>query len=145
MFERYTEKARRAIFFARYEASQFGSPSIESEHLLLGLLRENKGLASRIAEERGRNLPGEPQAGRHGLPRQNQPLRPGRELPQWSMPNRHLQGWTAQKLLSLVVLDSSGPEQEADFLLGALSPGNNGPAIHRPGLFFQLLSGFLHE
>ena len=58
MFERYTEKARRAIFFARYEASQFGSPSIETEHLLLGLLRENKGLASRIAEERGRNLPG---------------------------------------------------------------------------------------
>jgi hypothetical protein len=35
MLERYTEKARRAIFFARYEASQFGSPYIESEHLLL--------------------------------------------------------------------------------------------------------------
>ena len=44
MFERYTEKARRAVFFARYEASQFGSPTIESEHLLLGLLRENKHL-----------------------------------------------------------------------------------------------------
>jgi hypothetical protein len=42
MFERYTEKARRAIFFARYEASQFGSPEIHSEHILLGLLRENK-------------------------------------------------------------------------------------------------------
>ncbi|MGA2359283.1 MAG: Clp protease N-terminal domain-containing protein [Terriglobales bacterium] len=41
MFERYTEKARRVIFFARYEASQFGSPYIESEHLLLGFLREN--------------------------------------------------------------------------------------------------------
>jgi ATP-dependent Clp protease ATP-binding subunit ClpC len=39
MFERYTEKARRVIFFARYEASQFGSPYIESEHVLLGLLR----------------------------------------------------------------------------------------------------------
>ena len=37
MFERYTEKARRVIFFARYEASQFGSPYIETEHLLLGL------------------------------------------------------------------------------------------------------------
>ena len=45
MFERYTEKARRLIFFARYEASQFGSPSIETEHLLLGLLREDKALA----------------------------------------------------------------------------------------------------
>jgi hypothetical protein len=46
MFERYTEKARRAIFFARYEASQYGSPFIETEHLLLGLLREDKALAN---------------------------------------------------------------------------------------------------
>jgi hypothetical protein len=44
MFERFTEKARRLIFFARYEASQYGSPYIETEHLLLGLLRENKAL-----------------------------------------------------------------------------------------------------
>jgi Clp amino terminal domain, pathogenicity island component len=41
MFERYTEKARRSIFFARYEASMFGSPCIEPEHLLLGILRED--------------------------------------------------------------------------------------------------------
>jgi ATP-dependent Clp protease ATP-binding subunit ClpC len=47
MFERYTEKARRVIFFARYEASQFGSPYIETEHLLLGLLRESKDLTFR--------------------------------------------------------------------------------------------------
>jgi ATP-dependent Clp protease ATP-binding subunit ClpC len=40
MFERYSEKARRAIFFARLECSSYGSPTIESEHLLLGLLRE---------------------------------------------------------------------------------------------------------
>lgn len=44
MFERYTEKARRVIFFARYEASQYGSPKIDTEHLLLGLLREDKSL-----------------------------------------------------------------------------------------------------
>src|SRR5437773_2902140 len=48
MFERYTEKARRVIFFARYEASQFGSPNIESEHLLLGLLREDKQITNRF-------------------------------------------------------------------------------------------------
>ncbi len=48
MFERYTEKARRVIFFARYEASQFGSPYIETEHLLLGLLREDKALTFRF-------------------------------------------------------------------------------------------------
>jgi hypothetical protein len=45
MFERYTESARRVIFFARYGASQFGSFTIESEHFLLGLIREDeKGL-----------------------------------------------------------------------------------------------------
>ena len=48
MFERYTEKARRTIFFGRYEASQFGSPFIGTEHLLLGLLREDKALANRF-------------------------------------------------------------------------------------------------
>ena len=48
MFERYTEKARRVIFFARYEASQFGSPYIETEHLLLGLIREDKALSTRF-------------------------------------------------------------------------------------------------
>ena len=50
MFERYTERARRVLFFARYEASQLGSTAIETEHLLLGLLRETRGLASRIFE-----------------------------------------------------------------------------------------------
>ena len=48
MFERYTEKARRVVFFARYEASQFGAPAIEPEHLLLGLMREDKTLAGRF-------------------------------------------------------------------------------------------------
>src|ERR1041385_3103086 len=48
MFERYTEKARRVVFFARYEASQFGSPYIEAEHLLLGLVREDKALSHRF-------------------------------------------------------------------------------------------------
>ena len=48
MFEKYTEKARRAVFFARYEASQFGAPAIDTEHLLLGLLREGQPLLSRF-------------------------------------------------------------------------------------------------
>src|SRR5256714_12820266 len=48
MFERYTERARRVIFFARYEASQFGSTTIETEHLLLGLIREDKNLTNRF-------------------------------------------------------------------------------------------------
>ncbi|MBO0860656.1 MAG: hypothetical protein J2P21_19675 [Chloracidobacterium sp.] len=48
MFERYTEKARRVIFFSRYEASQFGASQIEAEHLLLGLVREDKNLSARF-------------------------------------------------------------------------------------------------
>jgi hypothetical protein len=44
MFERYTERARRIIFFARYEASRFGSEYIHTEHLLLGVAREDKAL-----------------------------------------------------------------------------------------------------
>ena len=49
MFERYTEKTRRVIFFARYEASQYGSPFIDTEHILLGLLREDIALMHRYA------------------------------------------------------------------------------------------------
>ncbi len=48
MFERYTEKARRVIFFARYEASQFGAIQIEAEHILLGLIREDRNLTYRF-------------------------------------------------------------------------------------------------
>ena len=40
MFERYTQDARRVIFFGRYEASHFASSYIETEHLLLGIARE---------------------------------------------------------------------------------------------------------
>src|SRR5512143_3675271 len=49
MFERYTEKARRVIFFARYEASQFGDTEVGDAHLLLGLTRESKELFARGA------------------------------------------------------------------------------------------------
>jgi ATP-dependent Clp protease ATP-binding subunit ClpC len=40
MFERYTESARRVIFFARYEAHQSGASEIGPEHFLLGFLRQ---------------------------------------------------------------------------------------------------------
>jgi ATP-dependent Clp protease ATP-binding subunit ClpC len=56
MFERYTQKARRVIFFARYEAGQFGSQAIEPEHILLGLLREDTQLAQRFFQTPRRAL-----------------------------------------------------------------------------------------
>jgi hypothetical protein len=48
MFETLTERARRAVFFAHHEANRFGSASIDTEHLLLGLLREDRGFASEL-------------------------------------------------------------------------------------------------
>lgn len=62
MFERYTEPSRRVVFYARYFAAQTGSPKIETEHLLLGLLRTDMVLARRflgspwVAEEVWREI-----------------------------------------------------------------------------------------
>jgi ATP-dependent Clp protease ATP-binding subunit ClpC len=56
MFERYTENARRVLFFARYESSELGDLQIRTEHLLLGLGRATTGTAARILRERGISL-----------------------------------------------------------------------------------------
>ncbi len=53
MFEKFTEKARRVMFFARYEASQFGAESIQSGHLLLGLLRESEKTSAQLLDRMG--------------------------------------------------------------------------------------------
>lgn len=53
MFERYTEPARRAVFFARFEATQLGTPSIEVEHLLLALLHPQAGASCTALERTG--------------------------------------------------------------------------------------------
>src|SRR5204862_2999020 len=56
MFERYTERARRALFFARYEATRLGSISMEPGHLLLGLIREHKGVMGLVFTRSGLSL-----------------------------------------------------------------------------------------
>ena len=48
MFERYTESARRVIFFSRYAASQANSREIRPEHMLVACLREGKGLLNSL-------------------------------------------------------------------------------------------------
>jgi ATP-dependent Clp protease ATP-binding subunit ClpC len=53
MFERYTENARRALFFARYEASQLGQLEITNTLLLLGLARSTAGVGGRILHDGG--------------------------------------------------------------------------------------------
>ena len=54
MFERYSERARRVLFFARYELSTLGGERIDPAHLLLGLLRDSKGTDRLFAS---RNIP----------------------------------------------------------------------------------------
>lgn len=53
MFERYTEKARRAIFFSRHEAGQSKSNAIEPAHVMLGVLRGSRDLRERLGLPEG--------------------------------------------------------------------------------------------
>ena len=48
MLENLTERARRTLFFARYEGARAGAQVIESGHLLLGLLREGDELVEQL-------------------------------------------------------------------------------------------------
>lgn len=48
MFDRYTTHARRAIFFSRYEAGAYRSDYIDTEHVLLGILREDRVLRDHL-------------------------------------------------------------------------------------------------
>jgi Clp amino terminal domain, pathogenicity island component len=57
-FERFTPKAKQALFFSRHEAAQFGSITIEPEHVLLGLVRAGQSLKSRLFERAGLSLVG---------------------------------------------------------------------------------------
>jgi uncharacterized protein (TIGR03435 family) len=56
MFNRFTLRARRVLFYARSEVSQLGSSAVEPEHILLGVLDEGKGLGSRILARTGGTL-----------------------------------------------------------------------------------------
>ena len=56
MFDRFTARACRVLFYARSQVSQLGSSAIEPEHILLGVLDEGKGLGSRILARTGGTL-----------------------------------------------------------------------------------------
>ncbi len=53
MFERFTDRARRIVVHAQEEARRFGHTSVRTEHILLGLLDEGEGVASRVLEDAG--------------------------------------------------------------------------------------------
>ena len=51
MFERFTERARQVVVLAQDEARALKHNYIGTEHILLGLLREEEGLAARVLEQ----------------------------------------------------------------------------------------------
>jgi ATP-dependent Clp protease ATP-binding subunit ClpC len=53
LFERFTERARQVIVLASDEARELGHGYIGTEHLLLGLLREEVGIAARVLRTLG--------------------------------------------------------------------------------------------
>ncbi len=56
MWQRFTERARKVIFFAQEEAGKQGQNYVSTEHLLLGLIRENDSVAARILDRTGVSL-----------------------------------------------------------------------------------------
>ena len=56
MWQRFTERARRVVFFAQEEAGRLGENYVSTEHLLLGLVRENDSVAARILDRMGISL-----------------------------------------------------------------------------------------
>jgi ATP-dependent Clp protease ATP-binding subunit ClpC len=56
MFERFTDQSRRAIVLAQEEARQLNHDHIGTEHVLAGLLREQRAAAARVLEASGITL-----------------------------------------------------------------------------------------
>jgi len=56
MWQRFTERARKVVFFAQEEAQKFGEGYVSTEHLLLGLVRESDSVAARVLEKLGVGL-----------------------------------------------------------------------------------------
>ena len=50
MFERFTDRARRVMVEAQAEARTRGHDCVDTEHLLLALVRESEGAAARVLE-----------------------------------------------------------------------------------------------
>jgi ornithine carbamoyltransferase len=53
MWQRFTERARSVVFFAQQEANLLGTTSVSTEHLLLGMIRDDTTVAMRILNRMG--------------------------------------------------------------------------------------------
>ena len=117
MFQRFTEKARRAIFYSFHEAAQLGATRIEPEHILLGLLREDKLLQIvfrlRLTQEevrnyiRGGSLDFEPISGSDDMPLSASAKQVLTTAAKESDRLRHLHIGTEHLLLALIKAEDS--------------------------------------
>ena len=79
MFERFTDRARRVVVLAQVEARMLNHNYIGTEHLLLGLIREEKGMAGLVLTSLGISL----QAVRDGV---EEVIERGRDAPTGHIP-----------------------------------------------------------
>ncbi len=56
MYERFTDRARKVMHLANEEAQRFDHEYIGMEHVLLGLIRDDEGVAGRVLVDRGLTL-----------------------------------------------------------------------------------------
>jgi ATP-dependent Clp protease ATP-binding subunit ClpA len=56
VWQRFTERARRVVYYAQEEAAHLGESFVSTEHLLLGLVREKDSVACRLLEKMGVSL-----------------------------------------------------------------------------------------
>ncbi|MEU7747583.1 Clp protease N-terminal domain-containing protein [Nonomuraea sp. NPDC049158] len=56
MFEKFTDRARRIIVLSQDEARTLNHDSIGTEHLLLGLIREDEGVGAQVLKNLGLTL-----------------------------------------------------------------------------------------
>lgn len=47
MFDRFTQRAQKVVYLAREEAKALGHPAVGTEHLLLGLIKEDEGIGAK--------------------------------------------------------------------------------------------------
>ncbi len=70
MWQRFTERARRIILLGQQEAATMQSGYVGTEHLLLGLMRENEGVAAQILQKMGISM----QAVREEIEKESKPV-----------------------------------------------------------------------
>jgi ATP-dependent Clp protease ATP-binding subunit ClpC len=81
MFERFTDRARRVVELARHEARTLGHDDIGTEHILLGLIDEGRGVGTTALTSMGINLDEMRQAVQDSVGRGAQPPPESEHIP----------------------------------------------------------------